>query len=191
MSQGNERFEQHRARLARMVQMRLDPRLRRRVDVDDVLQEVWVEASRRLPEHERAPSMPFFLWLRLLTAQKLVELYRRHLGAEGRDVRRELHSGDGLLPRSDSTFLADRISGHLTSPSSAAAREEMRERLREALDRMPPADREVLVLRHYEQLTSAEAARELGLEPSAASKRYVRALGRLRTALAGLDDSTG
>lgn len=175
-------FARHRDRLTRMVAVRMDPRLRRRLDVDDVVQEVYAEASARMAEFTQRDEMPFFLWLRLLTAQKLAELQRRHVGAERRDVRREVHEQTPAA-WGESTFLADHIAGQITSPSAAAGRDELRARLTSALGQLTDADREVLVLRHFEQLTSAEVAHELGLERSAASKRYVRALRRLEQAL--------
>jgi len=180
-------FAEHRPRLARMVGVRLEPGLRQRLDVDDVVQEVYAEATARLPKYVEAPAMPFFLWLRFLCSQKIAELYRRHVGAGARDVRREVRGDPGQRSIADSGFLADQLSGHLTSPSAAAMREELREQLRRALDEMAPADREILVLRHYEQLTSAEAAAELGIGMEAARKRYVRALQRLKAALRAID----
>ncbi len=182
-------FETHRARLERMVRLRMDERLKRRMDVDDVIQDVCLEASRRLPDYQRAPTMPFFVWLRFLATQKLLEHHRRHVGAQRRDVRREYHGE--LRSPSSPDFLADCLSGHLTSPSDAAQRAETRRRLAEALSRMTATDREVLVLRHFEQLDSAEVAAELRLDRSAASKRYVRALQRLRTILAAFEQQRG
>lgn len=178
-------FLRHRKRLMRMISLRLDPGLRRRVDVEDIVQEVYAEATMRAPEYAQTPSVPFFVWLRLLGAQKIAETYRRHVDAQSRDVRREVQLGDGQRSLADSEFLAEQLSGHLTSPSSAAIREEVRERLRTTLDEMADTDREILVLRHFEQLTSAEAAAELGIGLEAARKRYVRALHRLKAALGG------
>jgi RNA polymerase sigma-70 factor (ECF subfamily) len=181
-------FTRHRARLLRMARRGLDPRLYARVDPDDVVQEVYAEAARRLREYElqHAATLPFFLWLRLLTAQELAELARVHLGAARRDARREVAAGAAATHAHDSALLAAQICGHLTSPTEAAARGELRVQIARALDSIAPADREMLVLRHFEQLTGAEAARELGLASAAASKRYVRALHRLRAALVGL-----
>jgi RNA polymerase sigma-70 factor (ECF subfamily) len=177
----------HRPRLARMVEVRLPAALRPRVDADDIVQEACAEAAARLPAYAQDPSMPFFQWLRFLCAQKIAQAQRRHLGAQARDARREAGASGDAAGYGDSAFLADRLSGHLTSPSAAAMRAEARERLRAELDAMAAADREILVLRHFEQLTSAEAARELGIETAAASKRYVRALRRLGDALRSID----
>ena len=169
-------------RLRRMVQLRLDVRLKGRVDAGDVLQEVHLEAARRLPDYLDKPDMPFFLWMRFLTNQRLAALCRHHLGVQARDVRREVPLQRGP-PGATSVALAHCLSAHVTTPSMAAMRDERKVRLQEALDQMDPMDREVLALRHFEQLSNVEAAAELGINTAAASKRYVRALRRLKEIL--------
>jgi RNA polymerase sigma-70 factor (ECF subfamily) len=182
----------HRERLRRMVALRLDWRLRGRVDPSDVLQEACLDAARRLPEYHQNPSMPFFLWLRFLAGQRLVDEHRKHLGAAARDAGREIGLYHGALPETSSAALAAQLLGRLTTPSQAAIRAERKIRLQEALNRMDPIDREVLALRHFEELSNTEAAAVLGLDKSAASKRYARALIRLKEILAsmpgGLDE---
>jgi RNA polymerase sigma-70 factor (ECF subfamily) len=175
----------HRDRLRRMIAFRLDHRVRGRVDPDDVLQEGTIDALRRLPDYLAGRPMPFFLWLRFLVGQKLVELERRHLGAQGRAADREVALYRPGTPTASSAYLAARLMGHHTTPSQAAIRAERKARLEEALNAMDPTDREVLVLRHFEHLSNSEAARELGLRESAASKRYLRALSRLHVILRG------
>ena len=172
-----------RDRLRRMVALRLDRRLQGRVDPSDIIQEACIDASARLAEYARQPDMPFFLWLRFLTGQRLVRVHRQHLGAEMRDVAREVSLYRGALPAATSAALAAQLLGRDTRPSEAAVRAERSIRLQEALNSMDPLDREVLALRHFEQLSNAEAARVLGLQESAAAKRYVRALKRLRLIL--------
>jgi RNA polymerase sigma-70 factor (ECF subfamily) len=172
-----------RDRLRRMVALRLDRRLQGRVDPSDIIQEAYIDASARLPEYARQPDMPFFLWLRFLTGQRLVRVHRQHLGAEMRDVAREVSLYRGALPAATSAALAAQLLGRDTRPSEAAVRAERSIRLQEALNSMDPLDREVLALRHFEQLSNAEAARVLGLQEPAAAKRYVRALKRLRLIL--------
>ena len=172
-----------RDRLRRMVALRLDRRLQGRVDPSDIIQEACIDASARLAEYARQPDMPFFLWLRFLTGQRLVRVHRQHLGAEMRDVAREVSLYRGALPAATSAALAAQLLGRATRPSEAAVRAERSIRLQEALNSMDPLDREVLALRHFEQLSNAEAARVLGLQESAAAKRYVRALKRLRVIL--------
>jgi RNA polymerase sigma-70 factor (ECF subfamily) len=179
-------LERHRKRLRRMVALRLDQRLQGRLDASDVIQEAYLDASARLPEYLRQPSMPFFLWLRFLTGQKLLELHRRHLGAQMRDAGREVSLYRGSLPAATSAALAAQLLGHDTRPSEAAIRAERKIRLQEALNSMDPLDREVLALRHFEHLNNSEAAQVLGLQEAAASKRYIRALKKLKEILAGM-----
>jgi RNA polymerase sigma-70 factor (ECF subfamily) len=173
-------LESHRKRLRRMVRLRLDPRLQGRVDPSDVLQEAFLQAAQRLAQYLREPRMPFFLWLRFLTGQKLLELRRRHLGVEARDAGREVSLHHGAMPEASSACLAAQLLGKVTAPLQAAIRAEMKLRLQEALNQMDPLDREVLALRHFEQLNNAETAEALGLTPSGASSRYLRALKRLK-----------
>jgi RNA polymerase sigma-70 factor, ECF subfamily len=173
----------HRERLRRMIALRLDRRLQGRIDPSDVIQEAYLEATARLAEYLRNPSMPFFLWLRFLTGQKLVTLHRHHLGAQMRDPCQEVPLDQGPLPEASSAALAAQLMGHDTRPSEAAIRAEMKIQVQEALDGMDRLDREVLALRHFEQLTNAEAARVLQIKETAAGKRYLRALGRLREIL--------
>jgi RNA polymerase sigma-70 factor (ECF subfamily) len=174
----------HHDRLRRMVRLRLDPRLRSRVDPSDVLQETYLDAARQLPGYLAAPPLPFFLWLRQLAGTRLAKTHRTHLGTHGRDVRREVGL-NGAMPEASSAALADGLLADDTRPSEAAARAELRGRLLAAIDGLDPLDREVLALRHFEQLTNAEVAGVLDLSAAAASKRYVRALELLR---AGLGD---
>src|SRR5262245_18802534 len=184
-------LERHRKRLRRMVALRLDQRLQGRIDASDVLQEAFLAVAARLPEYLRQPSMPFFLWLRFLTGQKLLELHRHHLGAQMRDAGREVALYRGNLPQASSAVLAAQLLGHDTRPSEAAIRAERKIRLQEALNGMDPLDREVLALRHFEHLTNAETAQVLGLQESAASKRYIRALKKLKEILTHMPGGIG
>jgi RNA polymerase sigma-70 factor (ECF subfamily) len=173
----------YRARLRRMVRLRLDPRLQGRLDASDVLQEAFLDASFRLAEYLRDPKVPFFLWLRFLTNQKLLELRRRHLGTQARDAAREISLYQGTMVPASSACLAAQLLGKMTAPLQAAIRAEMKLRLQEALNGMDPLDREVLALRHFEQLDNTETAQVLGISPSGASSRYLRALKRLKQIL--------
>jgi RNA polymerase sigma-70 factor (ECF subfamily) len=184
-------LEQHRPRLRRMVALRLDPRLHGRIDPSDVIQEAYLEAAARLAEYLRQPTMPFFLWLRFLAGQKLVTLHRHHLGRQMRDVGREVSLYRGRLPEASSAALAAQLLGHEARPSEAAIRAELKVRLQEALNRMDPLDREILALRHFEQLSLAEAAQVLGLTESGACRRHLRALKRLKEILSGLPGGLG
>jgi RNA polymerase sigma-70 factor (ECF subfamily) len=175
-------FSRHRERLRRMVDFRLDARLRGRVSASDVLQEAYIDALKRLPHFQADPDVPFFIWLRTVTVQRLIDVHRQHLGAKGRDAAREVRLGRGdSIEASSEKMVA--IIGDLTSPSQAAQRAEIMGSLREAIDRLDPTDREVLALRHFEELSNQEVAALLGIQTAAASKRYVRAIERLKDAL--------
>jgi RNA polymerase sigma-70 factor (ECF subfamily) len=178
-----ELFGTHRERLRRMVQLRLDRRLQGRVDPSDVLQEAYVDAACRLAEYSATPAMSPFLWLRFLTAQRLQALHRVHLGAKARDAGREVSLFNGALPAADSRSLAAQLLGRFTTPSRAAIRAEIQIRIQDALNAMDPVDREILALRHLEQLNNSETAAVLGIHKAAASNRYVRALRRLKEIL--------
>jgi len=173
----------HRTRLCRMVAVRMDTRLHGRVDASDVIQEAYLEAWSRLPEYVREPNMPFFLWLRFLTAQKLITLHRHHLGARMRDAGLEISLHQGSMPAASSAALAAQLLGKGTRPSEAAMRAELKIQLQDALNRLEPLDREVLALRHIEQLSRAECAHLLDISEAAVSKRYFRALKRLKAVL--------
>jgi RNA polymerase sigma-70 factor (ECF subfamily) len=179
-------FGRYRDRLRRMVHLRLDRRLQGRIDPSDVLQEAYLALARRFPEYAGNPVMPFFLWLRTLTGQKLIEVHRQHLGAKMRDAGQEVSLHRGALPPASSVSLANQLLGRLTSASRAAIRAETQIRVQEALNSMDAMDREVLTLRHFEMLTTEETAQVLGIKKSAAGNRYIRALKRLKDLLAGL-----
>ena len=173
----------HRPRLRRMVALRLDRRLQGRLDPSDVIQEAYLDATAGLAQYAARAEMPFFLWLRWLTGMRLATLHRKHLGCQVRDAAREVSLERGAMPGATSAVLAAQLLGRDTRPSVAAIRAERQRRLQEALNAMDPVDREVLVLRHFEDLTNAEVARELCLQESAASKRYIRALRKLKEIL--------
>lgn len=176
-------FELHRKRLRQMVQFRLDARLQGRVDPSDVLQEAWLEAQGRLQGFSEKEEMPFFLWLRLIVGQKLIDLRRHHIGVQMRTVDREVSIYSAAMPGATSVAIAAQLLGKASSPSRAAMQAETRQRIQGALDAMDPIDREVLTLRHFEFLTNAETATTLNLSHSAASNRYIRALQRMKQIL--------
>jgi RNA polymerase sigma-70 factor (ECF subfamily) len=185
-----ELFSRYRVRLKRMVHLRLSRRLQGRVDDSDVLQEAYLEACKRLPEYAQAPGLPLFLWLRHLTGLKLAEVHRRHLGTQLRAADREVSLHRGGLPEADSVSLAAQLLGKLTTPSQAAVKAEMRLHVQEALNSMDPLDREVLALKHFEQLSTSEMAEVLGLSKAGAGSRYLRAIKRLREILARIPGFT-
>jgi RNA polymerase sigma-70 factor (ECF subfamily) len=180
-----ELFARYRDQLRRMVRLRMDRRLQGRVDPSDVLQEAQVEILRRAVEYAADPRLPPFLWLRLITGQRLTALHRRHLGAQRRNACQEIALHRGPMPQVTSVSLAEMLLGRLTSPTQAAHRAEVRVLLQEALNGMEPLDREVLTLRHFEELSNTEVAQVLGISKTAASNRYIRALERMREILAG------
>jgi RNA polymerase sigma-70 factor (ECF subfamily) len=157
----------------------MDRRVAARVDASDVLQETYLEAFRRLPTYLEQKPMPFYLWLCWLAPEKVLALHRRHLGADKRAVTHEAP----LLPAdSSATFVSAVIAGHEPSPSQALARAEL-ERLRLALGQLDADERDLIVWRHFEQLSARDMAQLLEISEAAASKRYIRAVERLRTIL--------
>jgi RNA polymerase sigma-70 factor (ECF subfamily) len=186
-----ELFDRHRERLEKMVRVRLDRGLRGRVDPDDVLQEAYLDLAQQLRNYPGPEAMPVFLWLRILTGQRLTRLHRQHLGTAKRAAGREApaHHGGEV----DSASMADLLVGRLTTASRAADRAERAEIVRRAIDALDPIDREIISLRTFEGLSNTEAAAVLGLAKSAASNRYIRAMARLQAALReipGLIDET-
>ncbi len=184
-------FSRHEDRLRRMVEMRMDRRLRGRLDPSDVLQEAWLEFSRSLAAYTRNPVLPLYLWLRMITGRKLQSLHRKHLGAEIRDAGREVSLFRDALPQASSECLAAQLLGHITTPSQAAVRTELQLRVQDALNSLDAIDREILSLRHFELLSNFEAARVLGLSETAASNRFVRAVRRLKKLLADVPELFG
>ena len=174
-----------RPRLERIVRFRLDARLQGRIDPEDILQEAYVDAAARLSAFREARPMSALVWLRLIVGQTLIDVHRRHLGAQMRDAHRERSIQERLADGTSMT-MSFQLLGRGTSPSKAAVRAELSELVSQALEEMNPIDREVLALRHFEELTNKEAAEVLGIEPKAASVRYVRALERLKGVLKGV-----
>jgi RNA polymerase sigma-70 factor (ECF subfamily) len=174
----------HRERLRRMIALRIDQRLQGRVDPSDVIQDAYLDASRELPQYLQNPVMPFYLWLRFLAGIRLAKTHRYHLGTQMRDAGREISLYQGTLPETSSAALAAQLLGREARPSEAAMRAELKIHLQEAVNSLDPIDREVLALRHFEQLSNAETAQILGIKEAAAGKRYIRALERLREVLA-------
>lgn len=167
----------HRGRLRQMVEVRIDDRLSARVDPSDVVQETLAIASLRLSDYLRNPPLPFYPWLRQIAWNRLVDLHRRHVQARKRSVSREEAPG---ISDSSAIQLADRLSASETGPVGRVLRSELRARIRRTLAQLSPAEREILVLRHLEQLSVAECTAVLGITEAAVKKRYVRALRRLR-----------
>jgi RNA polymerase sigma-70 factor (ECF subfamily) len=176
-------WDRYRDRLRKLVRLRMDRRLQGRLDTSDVLQEAFIDFQARAPEYVKQPDMPFFLWLRFLTGQRLQLLHRHHLGTQMRDAGREVALHRGAMPQATSISLAAQLLGRFTSVTQAVQRAEMQLILQEAINNLDPIDREILALRHFEDLSNEETAQVLDIKPSAASSRHIRALKRLRDVL--------
>lgn len=183
-----EVFESYRGRLHRMIALRMDPRVQGRLDPADVLQEAYVEAARSLSRYAEQPKVPFYLWLRLLAGQRLAKAHREHLGAAMRTAQREVSIAPGSVPDLSTFSLAAQLAGSFTSASGHLIRDELRTQVQAILDQMAPHDREVLALRHFEEMTNHEAATVLGITEAAAKSRYHRALLRITEALEQVPD---
>lgn len=175
-----ELFARYRETLQRMIAFRLDSRVAGKVDGDDILQDAFLESVRRIQDYLDQPSVPFFVWLRQITRQVLIDTHRRYVDAQMRDVNREVALEHNASEDTSSSGLIARLADSLTTPSQCAVRKEMIADLRQALEQLDETDREVLVLRHLEELSNNEVAQILGIDKYAASKRYLRALARLR-----------
>jgi len=171
-------FLRHRHRLRRMIEVRLDRRLAGRVDPSEVLEQTFLEAARQLDQYLAQAPMPLFLWLRYLTGQRILALHRQLLGAEAA-VSSQTADGRAGRPQADSASLSMHLAAQIGRGASTPARQELSARLAELLELLDPWDREILALRHFEQLSNQEAAEELGLSPAAASHRYIQALEQL------------
>lgn len=191
-SQGNPQalgdlLQLFRDKLLRIIHFRMDPRIRSRLDADDILQDAYIEATSRFQDFVDNQKMPFFLWLRFIAMQKLLQLHRKHLGAKARDAGREISIFAGSQPQATSAVLAAHLLGKHTSPSVAAMRVETTLRVENALNAMNEMDREILALRRFEKLSNSEVAELLEISKTAASNRYIRALQRLK---AEVDDNS-
>jgi RNA polymerase sigma-70 factor, ECF subfamily len=176
-------FAQHRERLWRMINFRMDRRLFGRIDPDDVLQEAYLAAAGRLEHYDSDSPFSPFVWLRMILMQTMIDIHRHHLGAQMRDADREIGRPGNRYPQTTSVSLAAQFVGQFTSPSQVAVRAETLNQVEQAVAAMEPLDQEVLALRHFEELSNSEVAEVLGIQQKAASIRYVRALKRLRSVL--------
>lgn len=176
-------FNEHHDRLLRMIEVRLTPDLRRAVEPEDVLQEAFIEAFRQLRTAVSKPKGEPIVWLRLIVGQQLIAIHRRYLKTQKRNRANERSFNAFRSVRADSASMSGFLIGKLSSPSTAARRQELIEKLRTCLDLLDEEDREVISLRHFEQLTNVETAQELEIPPAAASSRYLKALKRFREIL--------
>jgi RNA polymerase sigma-70 factor (ECF subfamily) len=170
----------HRDAVRRMIDLRLDPAIVQRVDASDVVQEVLLEASRRLRDFLQNPVMPFHLWLRHIAKDHIIDAHRKHNQAKKRGVSREQPLARPGWTERSSLDLAGQLIDQEPTPASAAIRRELERRLHAALERLDENDRDMIFMRHFEQLANQDVAAALGLTEAAASMRYLRAIRRLR-----------
>lgn len=184
----NKLFEEHRESVRRMIELRLDPAIVARVDASDIVQDTLVEASRRLDDYLRSSDMPFHLWIRQIAKDRMIDAHRRHRAAGRRSVERERPLDRPGFSSASSIQLLNQLQSEGLTPATQAIRQEMEAQFSAALEELEEVDREILLMRHFEQLSNQESARALKLSDPAASMRYLRALRRLRAKI-GVDDS--
>jgi RNA polymerase sigma-70 factor (ECF subfamily) len=178
-------MDRHRNSLRRMIQLRLDNRLMQRMDVSDVIQDVLMEANRRLTDYLANPVIPFHLWIRQIAKDRIIDAHRRHRVSAKRSIDREQQIGKGQ-PDQSTMDLANQFRDQSLTPAAAAAQRELAQQIEAAVQLLRENDREIILMRHYEQLDNQEIAQSLGLTEPAASMRYLRALKRLREIIEGL-----
>jgi RNA polymerase sigma-70 factor (ECF subfamily) len=179
----NRLLERHRGAVRRLVQIRLDQKIQRRLDVSDVVQDVFIEANRRLADYLRQPKMPFHLWLRHIARDRIIDAHRRHRVSAKRSIDREQPLAVGGEMDRSAVELAAQLCDDRLTPAAAATQREMVRRVEQAIAQLNDQDAEIIVMRHYEQLSNQEVAQSLGLTEPAASMRYLRAVRRLRALL--------
>lgn len=181
-----ELMDRHRNSLRRMIQLRLDQRLMQRMDVSDVIQDVLIEANRRLSDYLKNPVIPFHLWIRQIAKDRIIDAHRRHRVSAKRSIDRE-QPQPGKGPFDQSTIeLANQFRDQALTPAAAATQRELASQIESAVQMLRDNDREIILMRHYEQLDNQEIAQSLGLTEPAASMRYLRALKRLREIIEGM-----
>ena len=178
----NQLLDRHRRSVQRLVRMRLDQRIQARVGVSDVVQDVMVEANRRLRDYLENPTMAFHLWLRQIAKDRIIDAHRRHRASAKRSVDRE-HAAVPLGEQRSSLELAAQLCDPQLTPAAAATQRELAHRVEHSLADLGEQDCEIILMRHYEQLSNQEVAQALGLTEAAASMRYLRAIRRLRSLL--------
>lgn len=187
----NQLMERHRNALRKLVQLRLDRKIARRVDASDIVQDVLLEANERLPQYLANPCMPFHLWLRHLAQDRMIDMHRRHRGAQRRSMDRERSLTAPQFADQSSFDLASQLAASELTPAAASIRRELEQRFLVAMDQLEEEDRDILLMRHFEQLGNSEVAEALGLSAAAAGMRHLRALRKLRAILGERPSLTG
>lgn len=185
----NRLLERHRGPVRRLIELRLDRKVQRRVDVSDVVQDVMVEASGRLDRYLQDPAMAFHLWLRQIAWDRIIDTYRRHRVSAKRSMDREQAMSVPFNGDQSTMDLAVQLCDPALTPAAAATQRELARNVEAAIDKLPDQDREIILMRHYEHLSNLEIAEVLQLNPPAASMRYLRAVRRLRQLLEGEEDA--
>ncbi len=178
-------MDRHRNSLRRMIQLRLDQRLMQRMDVSDVIQDVLIEANRRLTDYLANPVIPFHLWIRQIAKDRIIDAHRRHRVSAKRSIDREQPQAGKGPPDQSTMELANQFRDQALTPAAAATQRELAEQIESAVQLLRENDREIILMRHYEQLNNQEIAQSLRLTEPAASMRYLRALKRLREIIEG------
>jgi RNA polymerase sigma-70 factor, ECF subfamily len=181
-------MDRHRNSLRRMIQLRLDQRIMQRVDVSDVIQDVLMEANRRLKDYLANPVIPFHLWIRQIAKDRIIDAHRRHRVSAKRSIDREQAVGGHGPPDQSTIELANQFRDKALTPAAAATQRELAQQIESAVQLLRDNDREIILMRHYEQLNNQEIAQSLGLTEPAASMRYLRAIKRLREVIEGSPD---
>ena len=176
----NALMDQHRNSLRQLIRMRLDQKIQRRVDVSDVVQDVLVEANRRLQRYLNEPIMPFHLWLRQIAKDRIIDAHRRHRVSAKRSVDRAQQLAPPRGYDQSSVHLASLLGDNQLTPAAAAVQQELAQRVEEAIAQLEERDCEIIVMRHYEHLSNQEIGEVLNLSEPAASMRYLRAIRRLK-----------
>lgn len=184
-------LERHRASLRKLINLRLDRQIARRVDASDIVQDVLLEANQRLQEYLADPCMPFHIWLRHLAKDRIIDMHRRHRGAQRRSLDRERPLAGPQFGDQSSFDLASQLAAGELTPAAASIRKELEQRFLFALDQLDDDDRDILLMRHFEQLGNQEVADALGLSAAAAGMRHLRALRKLRAVLGERPSLTG
>jgi len=183
----NGLLARHRAAIRRMIDHRLDRVVQRRVDASDIVQDVLLEANRRLGDYLANPTMPFQLWLRHMARDRVIDAHRRHRVAASRSLDREVPLESPADADGSQTDLADGLADRELTPAAVATWHELERRFATAVEQLDEADRQIVLLRHFEHLSTAEAAEVLGLSKPAVGMRYLRAMRRLRVLLDGVE----
>ncbi len=184
-----ELFQRHRDRLRRMVELRMDARLHGSVEGSKVLHDSFLDMAQQVESYLRDPKLPVYLWLRTVVSDRLAMIHHSHLGTRMRNAGQQVSLYRDPLPQASAAALAAMLMGRLTTPSNAAIRAEQILQVQAAVNSLDPIDREVVALRHFEQLTRAETAAVLGITEEAGAKRYIRALKKLKSILSASGSS--